>query len=123
MTGLVDSEEDASKFTDAQVKRRLGVAITHHNKLKEKLSNGFMALVPVVEKERGLKIESDIPIEDDDSLWCHGTFYFEKNTIKKMVVYSKYRNILRVPEGGKGKLERVVLKVEKKLGKVITDQS
>lgn len=120
--GLVDSKEDAQKFTDEQIKRRYNIAKTHQNKLKEKLENGFIAMEPVIEKKKGLSIESDTPYQDDDVLFCEGVFYFEKNVVSKKVIYSCKRNILRIPEGGKGKLERTVLKVIKKMGKVNADQ-
>ena len=120
VNGWVVDKSEATKFTDKQVKRRYGVAITHNNVLKEKLSNDHVVMEPLVKKETGVKIISEIPYEYDDILVCKGEFRFNGGIIfEDMVIYSELRKILRKPSRGVGHLELAILTVQKISGKCI----
>lgn len=120
MRGLVGLDQ-ADTYTELQVKTRIGVAVTHTVKFREKLAASYLTMEPVVEKEKGFRLESDIEYEPDDILFCDAEYHYSGRVVrKKGVVYSPYRGTIRTP-GGKIEPDLVVFRVVKLVGKVNLD--
>jgi hypothetical protein len=121
LNGMVSSADNASKFTQLQLKNRLKVAKTHTNRFKEKLRNANLTMEPVVEIKMGeIVINSELPYEEDDILYCDTQYYYDNGEVLRMKsVYSVYRGILRKPKNAKGKLVKAVLNVLSVSGNVV----
>lgn len=122
-SGLVDSTEEATKFTELQLKMRLSVPKTYTNVFREKMKNSGMVIEPInsVSTKKFLTlIDNGIEYDELDILTCSGKFYFQKGLVTKdLVIYSEYRNIIRPPDVNKGKLLNVELTIKNKGGRVM----
>lgn len=123
ISGLVTSSEEATKFTEVQLKRRLNVPRTYTNVFKEKMKNSGLVMEPInfVSPKKFLTIISNgVEFNEFDILTCSGKFFFSKGLVTKdIVVYSEYRDSIRIPDVNKGKLLSIELTVKKKDGRVI----
>jgi len=115
--GLTKSIEDATKFTKAQLHKRLGVAATHKNVFLDKLRSSSLVIEPVTGWGTSVEIISKIKYEPDDLLNCEGVYTFENEVIKIPLIYSEFRDA--VPKLiGKGRLLRIEICVKNICGKI-----
>jgi len=118
VSGYVSDKNKAAEYTEMQIRNRLKVPKSYKKAFLEKLAASGFRMIPLIKKNVGeIKITGE-PYEPDDILFCAGTFHFDSNIVRKKVVYSVYRNDLRIPSTGKGDFVKAELKILEKVGRV-----
>lgn len=120
LSGFSLNKDNAVKFKIDQLRRRFKVSAKAKDAFLVKLKASGYYLESVKGDDSGFfTFKSKIEHSGDDILWCDATYHYGQKVIKRRVLYTPNRGIVRKPKDVSGDLTKIEFVATEITGKAL----